>query len=66
MKKDRWASAKKTVAIYLTMVVVSTLTIALLEHVPWACALRTAVVAAFGKTLAVCFVGSFFDAPTPD
>lgn len=63
--KDRLKTVKKTIAIYLTMVAVSTLTIALLEHVEWANAFRTAIVAALGKTLAVCVVGSFFDT-TPE
>lgn len=55
---------RKFLAIYGTMVIVSTLSIWLLEHSTLLCAFRTALVAAIGKTIAVSFVGSLFDTPT--
>jgi len=60
-KKNRAVRIKKALAIYGTMVVVSTLTIAFLEHTSIASAFRTALVAALGKTIAVSFVGSYFE-----
>lgn len=57
-KKNR---VKKALAVYGTMVIVGTLTIAFLEHSSFFCAFRTALVAAIGKTIAVSFVGSYFE-----
>lgn len=52
---------QKTVALYLTMVAVSTVAIFLLEHATLLNAFRTALVAAIGKTVAANWVTSFFD-----
>jgi len=60
-KKSKAKLVKKTLAIYATMVMVSTITIAFLEHTSLVCALRTALVAALGKTIAVGIVGSYFE-----
>ncbi len=52
---------KKTVALYATMVVVSTCAIFLLEHATILNAFRTALVAAVGKTVAASWVTGYFD-----
>ena len=59
-KNASWLSLKKTLAMYLTMVCVSTLAIYLLEHASILSAMRTAVVAAIGKTIAANWVVSLF------
>ena len=51
---------QKIIAIYITMVVVSTLTIFFLEDASLVSAFRTALVAAIGKTIAANWVSSFF------
>ena len=51
----------KTIALYCTMVVVSTLAIFLLEHATIMSAFRTALVAAVGKTLAAGWVMTLFE-----
>jgi hypothetical protein len=58
-----WRSCKlvKTLAMYLTMVVVSTTAIYLLEHASLFCAFRTALVAAVGKTFAANWVSGLFN-----
>ena len=52
---------KKTVVMYLTMVAVSTVAIFWLEHATVFNALRTALVAAVGKTIAANMVSGFFE-----
>ena len=52
---------QKIAALYVTMVMVSTLAIFFLEHAPLICAFRTALVAAIGKTVAANWVSSFFN-----
>ncbi len=52
---------KKTLAMYVTMVAVSTCAIFFLEHATLAGAFRTALVAAIGKTFAANWVSSVFD-----
>ena len=52
---------KKSLAMYATMVVVSTGAIFLLEHASLLSAFRTALVAAVGKTLAANWVSGIFD-----
>ena len=58
-----WRSRKsiKTLALYLTMVTVSTFTIYLLEHSSLFSALRTAMVAALAKTFAASWVVGIFE-----
>ncbi len=58
-----WRSRKslKTVAMYCTMVAVSTLAICFLEHTSMLNAFRTALVAAIGKTIAANWVSGIFD-----
>lgn len=51
----------KTIALYCTMVVVSTLAIYFLEHASIASAFRTALVAAIGKTFAAGWVMTLFE-----
>ena len=53
----RW---QRMIAMYVTMVIVSTLAIHFLEHASWIGAFRTAVVAAIGKTVAANWVSDFF------
>ena len=53
--------AKKTLAMYCTMVVVSTVAIFLLEHATVLSAFRTALVAAIGKTIAASWVTTLFE-----
>ena len=60
-KKSRSGRLKKTLALYLTMVAVSTLAIFWLEHASIFGAFRTALVAAVGKTVAASWVTSFFE-----
>lgn len=52
---------QKIVAMYLTMVMVSTLAIYFLEHASLLSAFRTALVAAIGKTVAANWVSSCFN-----
>lgn len=52
---------KKMVALYITMVAVSTIAIYFLEHASIMNAFRTALVAAIAKTVAASWVTSFFD-----
>ncbi|MEM9942359.1 MAG: hypothetical protein AAF939_12410 [Planctomycetota bacterium] len=61
--KVSWRSRPiyKMLAMYLTMVVVSTTAIYLLEHSTLVNAFRTALVAAIGKTLAANWVSGIFD-----
>lgn len=58
-----WRSRKliKMLAMYVTMVVVSTTAIYLLEHASLVNSFRTALVAAIGKTLAANWVSGIFD-----
>ena len=58
-----WRSRKplKVAAMYLTMVMVSTLAIYFLEHSSLFNAFRTALVAAIGKTIAANWVSGIFD-----
>lgn len=58
-----WRSRKyiKTLAMYFTMVCVSTIAIFLLEHSTFFNAFRTALVAAIGKTFAANWVSGIFD-----
>lgn len=58
-----WKSSRyaKAVTLYLTMVVVSTMAIFFLEHATLLHALRTALVAAVGKSLAANWVVQMFD-----
>lgn len=58
-----WRSSRRVrlMALYLTMVAVSTCAIYFLEHVTLVNAFRTALVAAIGKTLAAHWVTGFFD-----
>ena len=58
-----WRSRKpvKVAAMYLTMVMVSTLAIFFLEHSSLFNAFRTALVAAIGKTIAANWVSGIFD-----
>jgi len=58
-----WRSRKlfKTIAMYITMVCVSTVAICLLEHASVFNAFRTALVAAVGKTVAANWVSGIFD-----
>ena len=51
----------KTVSLYATMVIVSTVAIYLLEHASLVNAIRTALVAAVGKTAASLWVSGFFE-----
>ena len=60
-KKNGKSNIRKFFAVYGTMVVVGTLTIAFLEHTSFLCAFRTALIAAVGKTVAVSVVGSCFE-----
>jgi len=60
-EKSRSQRLKKTVALYATMVFVSTWAIFFLEHASIVGALRTALVAAVGKTFAATWVTSFFE-----
>ena len=62
-KKKTWRSKKsvKLVAMYCTMVAVSTLVIVIFEHSSILSAVRTALVAAIGKTLAANWVSGVFD-----
>lgn len=57
-KKPRWL---RCVAMYVVMVVVSTIAIHFLEHASLANAFRTALVAAIGKTIAANWVSGIFD-----
>ena len=60
----RWwmrKSFKRAVALYGTMVFVSTLTIFFFEHSTVLSALRTALVAAIAKTFAATWVTGFFE-----
>lgn len=59
----RWRSRKlaKTLAMYVSMVAVSTFAIYLLEHATLVNAFRTALVAAVGKTIAANWVSGIFD-----
>ena len=61
-KSKTWRSGKtaKTVAMYCTMVLVSTLAIYWLEHAALYNAFRTALVAAVGKTIAANWVSGIF------
>ena len=58
-----WRSRKlfKMIALYFTMVCVSTIAIYLLEHSSLLNAFRTALVAAVGKTVAANWVSGIFD-----
>jgi hypothetical protein len=58
-----WRSRKlvKMVALYFTMVCVSTIAIYFLEHSSLLNAFRTALVAAVGKTVAANWVSGIFD-----
>ena len=60
---NSWRSRKsaKTVAMYCTMVLVSTAAIYFLEHASLFNAFRTALVAAIGKTFAATWVAGIFD-----
>lgn len=62
-QRTSWRSRKslKVVAMYLTMVAVSTGAIYFLEHASLLNAFRTALVAAVGKTLAANWVCGMFD-----
>lgn len=51
---------KKMLAMYATMVTVSTVAIFLLEHVTFSNAIRTALVAAVAKTFAANWVSALF------
>lgn len=59
--KGRRKSAKRMLALYVTMVAVSTCAIYFLEHASLVNAFRTALVAAVGKTIAASWVSSLFD-----
>ena len=61
--KSPWRSRRplKMLAMYLTMVTVSTFTIYMLEHASLFSAFRTALVAAVGKTVAANWVSGIFD-----
>lgn len=61
--KFTWRSRKplKILAMYLTMVTVSTFAIYYLEHSSLINAFRTALVAAIGKTVAANWVSGVFD-----
>lgn len=63
LERKPWRSngLLKLIAMYLAMVVVSTLAIHFLEHVTIANAFRTALVAAIGKTVAASWVSGIFD-----
>ena len=50
----------KVIAMYATMVLVSTIAICFLEHASVLSALRTALVAAIGKTVAATWVSHLF------
>ncbi|MFK7770454.1 MAG: hypothetical protein AB8B55_24805 [Mariniblastus sp.] len=58
-----WRARKslKMLALYCTMVCVSTVAIFLLEHATLTNAFRTAIVAAIGKTLAASWVSGIFE-----
>lgn len=58
-----WRSRKsvKMIALYFTMVCVSTIAIYFLEHASLFNAFRTALVAAVGKTIAANWVSGIFD-----
>ena len=60
-KPCRKRKMKKTLAMYITMVAVSTSAIFFLEHVTLVNAFRTALVAAIGKTFAANWVSSVFE-----
>ncbi len=62
-KPKNWRSRKsvKAGALYLTMVIVSTIAIYFLEHATFLNAVRTALVAAVGKTFAAYWVSGIFD-----
>lgn len=57
----RYRRLKKTLAMYCTMVAVSTCAIFFLEHASLLGAFRTALVAAIGKTFAANWVSGLFD-----
>jgi hypothetical protein len=61
--KTSWRSRKslKIIAMYCTMVCVSTIAIHFLEHASLFNSFRTALVAAIGKTVAANFVCGIFD-----
>ena len=63
VKAQSWRNRKllKTIAMYCTMVTVSTMAIYLLEHASLVSAFRTALVAAIGKTFAANWVAGIFD-----
>ncbi|MEL7498644.1 MAG: hypothetical protein AAFN77_13640 [Planctomycetota bacterium] len=60
---SHWRSKRfiKFIALYVTMVLVSTVAIYWLEHSTFINALRTAFVAAIGKTVAANWVSGIFD-----
>ncbi len=62
-KASTWRSRKslRMIAMYLTMVTVSTFAIYMLEHASLFNAFRTALVAAIGKTFAANWVSGIFD-----
>lgn len=60
-RKSKASRLKKTAALYLTMVAVSTCAIFLLEHATILNSFRTALVAAVGKTFAASWVTSIFE-----
>jgi len=61
VQAEKRKKLKKTLAMYATMVAVSTCAIFLLEHATLAGAFRTALVAAVGKTFAANWVCSAFE-----
>ena len=60
-KASRKKRITKLAAMYLTMVIVSSLAIYFLEHASIFSAVRTALVAAIGKTVAATWVSSLFN-----
>ena len=63
LRFQQWRSNRfvKAAALYLSMVIVSTTTIFWLEHATLLHALRTALIAAVGKSVAASWVVQIFD-----